>query len=67
MHIGRVPDGAGGHRGQMAVLVKPNGLLGSAYMTAIRPFRHAIVYPPMLREFERRWRTSAEDPTPAGT
>ena len=27
MHIGWVPDGAGGYRGQMAVLVKPNGLL----------------------------------------
>jgi hypothetical protein len=50
MHIGWVPDGIGGYRGQMAVLVKPNGLFGSAYMAAIRPFRHLIVYPPMLRE-----------------
>ncbi|MFL5876395.1 MAG: DUF2867 domain-containing protein [Solirubrobacteraceae bacterium] len=24
----------------MAVLVKPTGLLGAAYMTVIRPFRH---------------------------
>src|SRR5439155_24045051 len=39
MHIGWVPDGSGGHRGQMAVLVKPNGPLGQAYMAAIRPFR----------------------------
>jgi len=53
MHIGWVPDGTGGYRGQMAVLVKPNGLFGSAYMAAIRPFRHLIVYPPMLRERER--------------
>ena len=29
MHVGRVPDGTGGYRGQMAVLVRPNGLLGS--------------------------------------
>ena len=50
MHIGWVPDGTGGYRGQMAVLVKPNGLFGSAYMAAIRPFRHVIVYPAMLRE-----------------
>ena len=50
MHIGRVPDGSGGYRGQMAVLVKPNGLFGNAYMAAIRPFRHLIVYPAMLRE-----------------
>ena len=35
MHIGWVPDETGGYRGQMAVLVKPNGLLGTAYMAAI--------------------------------
>ncbi len=57
MHMGWVPDGNGGYRGQMAVLVKPNGRLGSAYMAAIRPFRHLIVYPPMLRQIEREWRT----------
>ena len=56
MHLGVVPDGTGGYRGQMAVLVKPNGLLGKAYMAAIKPFRHLIVYPPLLREFERQWR-----------
>jgi Protein of unknown function (DUF2867) len=55
LHLGWVPDGDG-YRGQMAVLVKPNGRLGSAYLTAIRPFRHRIVYPAMLREGERRWR-----------
>nr|MBA2625014.1 DUF2867 domain-containing protein [Acidimicrobiia bacterium] len=56
MHLGWVPDGTGGYRGQMAVYVKPNGLLGTAYMAAIRPFRHLIVYPPMLRQIERTWR-----------
>jgi Protein of unknown function (DUF2867) len=50
MHIGWVPDGTGGYHAQMAVLVKPNGLFGGAYMAAIRPFRHLIVYPAMLRE-----------------
>jgi hypothetical protein len=65
MHIGLVPDGTDGYRGQMAVLVKPNGLLGSAYMAAIRPFRHLIVYPPMIRELERDWRVSPGDRTPA--
>jgi hypothetical protein len=39
----------------MAVLVKPNGLLGTAYMAAIRPFRHLIVYPSMMRQIEREW------------
>jgi hypothetical protein len=61
LHIGWVPDGSGGYRGQMAILVKPNGLLGNAYMAAIRPFRHLIVYPPMLREIERGWRARAAD------
>jgi Protein of unknown function (DUF2867) len=56
MHLGWVPDGTGGYRGQMAVLVKPNGLLGAVYMAAIRPFRHLIVYPLMTREAERSWR-----------
>jgi hypothetical protein len=55
MHIGWVPDGDGGYRGQMAVLVKPNGRLGSGYMAAIKPFRHAIVYPLMLRQIGRDW------------
>ena len=56
LHLGWVPDGAGGWRGQMAVLVKPNGRLGTAYMTAIRPFRHAIVYPALLRRIAQAWR-----------
>ena len=60
MHIGWVSDDTGGFRAHMAVYVKPNGLLGSAYMAAIRPFRHLIVYPPMLREMGRNWRAAAE-------
>ncbi len=53
MHIGRVADGTGGFRARMAVLVKPNGLLGTAYMAAISPFRRLIVYPAMMRRIER--------------
>jgi Protein of unknown function (DUF2867) len=55
MHLGWVSDGSGGYRGQMAVYVKPNGLLGRAYMAAIKPFRHLVVYPQMLRQIERSW------------
>ncbi len=55
MHLGWVPDGTGGYHGQVAVYVKPNGALGRAYMAAIKPFRHLIVYPQMMRELERRW------------
>jgi hypothetical protein len=39
--------------------VKPNGLLGSAYMVAIRPFRHLIVYPAMLKQIEREYRAAS--------
>jgi len=67
MHIGWVPDGTGGYRAQMAVLVKPNGLLGCAYMAAIRPFRHLIVYPPMLRQIEREWRARFAAGEPLGS
>jgi Protein of unknown function (DUF2867) len=56
LHLGWVPDEAGGYRGQMAVLVKPNGRRGAAYMAAIAPFRHLIVYPRMISEFGRAWR-----------
>src|SRR5256714_15690397 len=65
MHVGWVPDQTGGYRGQMAVLVKPNGLLGTSYMAAIKPFRHLIVYPPAMREIGRNWRAGARGPTPA--
>jgi Protein of unknown function (DUF2867) len=56
LHLGWVKDPAGGYRGQMAVLVKPNGVMGTLYMAAIRPFRHLIVYPALLRQIERAWR-----------
>ena len=65
MHVGWVPDEAGGYLGQMTVYVKPNGLLGNAYMAAIRPFRHLIVYPPAIRQIGRAWRARAGDPIPA--
>ena len=58
MHVGWVPDGTGGHRGQMAVLVRPNGALGVAYLAAIAPFRHLVVYPLMMRDIGRVWRQS---------
>jgi hypothetical protein len=56
MHLGWVPDAAGGFRGQMTVLVRPNGALGVAYMAAIAPFRHLIVYPLMMRDIGWAWR-----------
>ena len=55
IHLGWVPDETGGYRGQMAILVKPNGPLGRAYMAAIMPFRYLIVYPQMLKGIGRKW------------
>ncbi|MFG1932789.1 DUF2867 domain-containing protein [Mycobacterium sp. NPDC048908] len=61
MHIGWVPDQTCGHRGQLTVLVKPNGALGTAYLAAISPFRHFIVYPLMLRDIGRAWRQATAE------
>jgi hypothetical protein len=55
LHLGWVREPSGNYRGQMAVYVKPNGLLGRAYMAAIKPARHLVVYPQMMRAIERRW------------
>jgi hypothetical protein len=55
MHLGWVPDGSGGYRGQMAVLVKPNGPFGAVYMAAIRPLRYLFVYPAFIRSVQREW------------
>jgi hypothetical protein len=47
----------------MAVYVKPNGLLGTAYMAAIKPFRYVIVYPALMRQIGREWRARTGQPT----
>jgi hypothetical protein len=74
MHIGWIPDGTGAFCAQMAVLVKPNGMLGEAYMAAIRPFRYLLVYPAIMREISRKSRSTsstthgrAAPPHPDGT
>ncbi|MEU3189603.1 DUF2867 domain-containing protein [Streptomyces sp. NPDC006992] len=58
MHIGWVADAKapGGYRGQMAVLVKPNGIAGSLYMATIKPFRYLGVYQQLLLAIGREWR-----------
>ncbi|MCX4825709.1 DUF2867 domain-containing protein [Streptomyces sp. NBC_01142] len=63
IHMGWVQNETGGYRGQMAVLVKPNGLIGKAYMAAIAPLRHLVVFPSMLRGIEREWQTGTAQPT----
>jgi hypothetical protein len=63
MHIGWVADDSGRYHGQMAVLVKANGWLGTVYMLGIRPFRHLGVYPALFRGFGRSWQLRTGGPT----
>ncbi|WP_432015113.1 DUF2867 domain-containing protein [Streptomyces cucumeris] len=56
LHMGWVKDAEGeGYHGQMAALVKPNGAFGRSYMAVIKPLRHTLVYPPMIRSIGRNW------------
>jgi hypothetical protein len=64
LHLGWVAEGSD-YRGQMAVYVRPNGLLGNAYMAAIKPFRHLVVYPQMFRAMEQRWHERRDRESPA--
>src|SRR5438045_9043100 len=66
LHVGRVPDESGGFRAQMAIYVKPNGLLRTAYMAAIRPFRYLIVYPAMMRDLNQLVQADAGNPADVG-
>jgi hypothetical protein len=55
MHLGWIDQGNGRYQGQMAVLVKPRGPFGKGYMALIKPFRHWIVYPALMRQVDRAW------------
>lgn len=54
-HLAWVDQGDGRYRGQMAVYVKPRGRFGQGYMALIKPFRYWIVYPALMRQFQRAW------------
>ena len=55
-HFAWAEEGRGRYRGQMAVYVKPRGRFGQGYMALIKPFRYLIVYPALMRQFERGWK-----------
>jgi hypothetical protein len=55
MHLAWVDQGEDRYQGQMAVYVKPRGAFGKGYMALIKPFRHWIVYPALMRQTERAW------------
>jgi Protein of unknown function (DUF2867) len=59
MHLAWVDQGDGRYQGEMAVYVKPRGRFGKAYMALIKPFRHWIVYPALMRQTERTWNARA--------
>ena len=61
LHLAWVDRGAGRHQAQMAVYVKPRGAFGRGYMALIRPFRHLIVYPALMRQIERTWSARQRD------
>ena len=55
LHLAWADAGDGRRQAQMAVYVKPRGVLGKAYMELIKPFRYLIVYPTLMRQVERMW------------
>jgi hypothetical protein len=65
MHLAWVDQGEGRYQGQMAVYVKPRGPFGKGYMALIKPFRHWIVYPALMRQIEREWNARVAGRRPA--
>jgi hypothetical protein len=62
LHLAWADNGEGDYQGRMAVYVRPRGLLGHAYMTLIKPFRHLIVYPALMKQFESAWNETRTRP-----
>ncbi len=55
LQLAWVDEGNGVYRGRLGVYVKPRGRLGVTYLAFIRPFRHLVVYPELIRQVERDW------------
>ena len=66
LHIGWVPAENDLYRAQLGVYVKTRGWFGPIYMAIIRPFRHFIVYPAMLREIGKAWEARSREPITTG-
>ncbi|WP_456460000.1 DUF2867 domain-containing protein [Reichenbachiella sp.] len=54
IHLAKAVDGQA-VSARMAIYVKPNGLFGQVYMLVIKPFRHWIVYPALLKMLANQW------------
>ncbi len=57
LHVG-VP----GESATLAVYIKSRGLFTRAYLLAISPFRHAVIYPRLIRRVEAILEKGASDP-----
>ncbi|MEP4094276.1 DUF2867 domain-containing protein [Reichenbachiella sp.] len=57
VHFGKVKS-ENNYSAQMTIYVKPNGYFGQLYMLIIKPFRHFIVYPTLLKAVGKAWRCS---------
>ncbi len=55
MHLAWAQRGGDAYQAEMAVYVKPRGRAGRTYMALIKPFRHLIVYPALMRQTELTW------------
>ncbi len=55
VQLGWVRQPGGDFRGQLGIYVKTRGPFGRAYMAAIAPFRHYIVYPALMRQVGKLW------------
>ncbi len=62
LHLGRCPVSEGRWSPQMAVYAKTRGWIGDAYLIAIWPFRHGIVYPSLMRSVTRSWEARDSGP-----
>jgi hypothetical protein len=54
----------GGYLVHWAIYVRPVGALTRPYMALIDPFRRWLVYPPLIRGFERAWTESVAGRSP---
>ena len=56
VHFAWVPVEGANHVAQMGIYTKTRGRFGGAYMIAIAPFRHYVVYPALMRRLESAWK-----------
>lgn len=56
VHLGWINIEKSTYTATMAVYIKPRGIWGEIYLVIIKPFRHLIVYPEMMKKVQEKWR-----------